>query len=131
MPKSKKPKQKCNPEVDSFYVHVFKQGQHVVEIRISGHIFANSRKEAYKINEKKYNMLYIDISKMFDEVKYQLDFLALKQYVKTKIDYVYLNHTTYKVIYVIMNVIMNYLLNNDLAKATKDRLQIQWSVGEV
>ena len=35
------------------------------------------------------------------------------------------------IVYNILNVIVDNLLQNQFAQSSKDRLQIQWSVGEV
>ena len=129
--KSKKPG-KCDPMNDSFYIHVFKAGIHIVEIRISGHGIEHLRKEIYKINNHSYNILYIDYSKHINKPDFKDDFEYVGKRVSTQIDYIALQHNPKTslnlVVTAIMNIIFVYLLNNKLAQATENKLQITWSI---
>jgi len=130
--KSTKKIDKCDPKEDSFYIHVFKSGLHIVEIRISGHGIEHLGKEVYKINKHSYNVLYIDYSKYVSEPYFKSVADYVRNRVSTQIDYLALQHNSKTSLNLVVNAIMNiifvYLLNNKLAQATKDKLQITWSV---
>jgi hypothetical protein len=136
LPKPKNQSKMCDLKKDSFYIHIHKTGQHVCEIRISGH-YPKERigHDIVKIKKYQYNYLYIDYSKYVDKQDYKNDIKLIIQGAKPQqVDYVCLSNMSNSSVSIMVNIIMNeifkYLLVNTLIKTSKDKLQITWTAGD-
>jgi hypothetical protein len=115
---------------ESIYIHIFKKGKHILEVRISGH--RPEVKTIYAINRHKFHYLFIDTSVMLNLNDYEkeIDNVRKRVNVPQQVYYKCMKSKN-NIVYNILNVIVDNLLQNQFAQSSKDRLQIQWSVGEV
>jgi hypothetical protein len=116
-------------------MHVHRKGQHIAEVRISGHTFDNITKRVNKIKNKGYNYLFIDYSKYVNGTKHEGFINHIRDLVKPqRVDYVYINQmpNTSKniLIMTIMSKILKYLFSNELIQTSSGNIKITWAGSE-